>query len=40
MENITTEELMDKIYMFQEIFGEVDELGWWGLEIIQNDAGS
>ena len=27
MENITIEEIMDKIYMFQAIFGKVDEFG-------------
>ena len=34
-ENITTEEVMDKLDMFQARFGEVDEFGWWGMEIIQ-----
>ena len=29
MVNITTEEIMDKIYMFQARFGKVDEFGWW-----------
>ena len=28
MENITTEELMEKLDMFQAIFGKVDEFGW------------
>ena len=39
MENITTEEVMDKLDMFQEIFGKVHEFGWWDMEIITNDAG-
>ena len=30
---------MDKLDMFQSIFGKVDEFGWWDLERIQNDAG-
>ena len=38
-ENITTEEVMDKLDMFQARFGEVDEFGWWGMERIQTDAG-
>ena len=28
MENITTEEVMDKLDMFQAIIGKVDEFGW------------
>ena len=31
---------MAKLYMFQEIFGEVDKFGWWDMEIIQTDAGT
>ena len=27
MENITTEEVMDKLDMFQAIFGKIDEFG-------------
>ena len=38
MENITTEKAMDKLYMFQERFGKVDEFGWWDMEIIQTDS--
>ena len=38
MENITTEEVMEKIDTFQAIFGKVDEFGWWDMERIQNDA--
>ena len=38
MENITNEEVMDSLDMFQTIFGKVDEFGWWYMEIIQTDA--
>ena len=31
MENITTEEVMDKLDMFQAGFGKVDEFGWWDM---------
>ena len=34
MENITTEEVMDKLDMFQERFRKVDEFGWWDMERI------
>ena len=34
-----TEEVMDKLDMFQSIFGEIDEFGWWDLEIISVDVG-
>ena len=34
MDKITTEEVMDKLDMFQSIFGEIDQFGWWDLEII------
>ena len=40
MGNITTEEIMDKLDMFQEFFGKLDELGWWYMDIIQTDAGT
>ena len=40
MEKITTEEVMDKLDMFQSIFGKIDKFGWWELEIISADAGS
>ena len=40
MENITTEEVMDKLDMFQARFGKVDEFGWWYMEIIKTDAGT
>ena len=38
MDKITTEEVIDKLYMFQSRFGEIDEFGWWDLEIISADA--
>ena len=31
---------MDKLYMFQYRFGEIDEFGWWDLERISADAGT
>ena len=31
---------MDKLDMFQSIFGEIDEFGWWDLEIISADVGT
>ena len=31
MEKITTEEVLDKLDMFQSRFGEIDEFGWWDL---------
>ena len=40
MEIITTEEAMDKLYMFQSIFGKVDKFGWWNLEQNSADAGT
>ena len=40
MENITNEEVMDKLDMFQEIFVKVDEFNWWDMEIIQTDTGT
>ena len=39
MEIITTEEVMDKLDMFQSRFGKIDESGWWDLENISVDAG-
>ena len=39
IENSTTEEVMDKLYMFQAIFGKVDEFGWWDMERVQTGAG-
>ena len=40
MEKITTEEVTDKIYMYQSISGKIDKFGWWNLEIISADAGT
>ena len=40
MEKITTEEVMDKLDMFQSRFGKMDQFGWWYLEIISADAGT
>ena len=40
VENITTEKFMDKLDMFQARFGKVDDFFWWGMEIIQTDAGT
>ena len=31
MDKITTEEVMDKLDMFQSRFGKIDEFGWWNL---------
>ena len=39
MNKITTEEVMDKLDMFQYIFGKIEKFGWWDLEIISVDAG-
>ena len=39
MEIINTEEVVDKLDMFQAIFGKVDKSGWWDLERIQTDSG-
>ena len=35
MEIITTEEVMDKLYMFQARFGQIDKFGWWYLDFFQ-----
>ena len=40
MDNITTEEVMDKLDMFQSRFGEIYQFGWWDLERISADAGT
>ena len=40
MENITTEEVMDRLDIFLAIFVKVDKFGWWYLERIQTDAGT
>ena len=39
MVKITTEEVMDKLDMFQSRFVNIDEFGWWDLEIFSVDAG-
>ena len=40
MERISTEEVMDKLDMFQYKFGKIDKYGWWELEIISADVGT
>ena len=40
LENITTEEVLDKLDMFQSRFGKIDQFGWWDLERISADAGT
>ena len=40
MEKITTEEVMDKLDMFQSRFGKIDQFGWWSLERISSDEGT
>ena len=40
MEKTTTEEVMDKLDMFQSIFGKIDQFGLWDLDIISADAGT
>ena len=40
MEKIITEEVMDKLDMFQSRFGKIDKFGWWDLERISADAGT
>ena len=40
MDNITTEEVMDKLDMFQSRFRKIDQFGWWDLERISADAGT
>ena len=39
MEKITTEEVMDKLDMFQSRIGKIDKFGWWDLERISADVG-
>ena len=38
MDNISTEEVMDKLDMFQSRFGKIDQFGWWDLERISADS--
>ena len=40
LEKITTEKVMEKLDMFQSIFGKMDQFGWWYLERISADAGT
>ena len=40
MEKITTEEVMEKLDMFQSRFGKIDQFGWWYLEWISADTGT
>ena len=40
MDNITTEEVLDKLDMFQSRFGKIDQFGWWDLERISADTGT
>ena len=40
MEKIITEEVMDKLDMFQSRFGKIDQFGWWYLERVSEDAGT
>ena len=40
MEKIITEEVMDKLDMFQSGFGKIHPFGWWDLERILADAGT
>ena len=39
MENIPTEEVMDKLDIFPSVFGKIDKFGRWDLEIISEYAG-
>ena len=39
-DNITAEEVMNKLDMFQSRFRKVYAFGWWDLELIQTDAGT
>ena len=40
MEKISTKEVMDKLDMFQSIFGKIDESGWWDLGKKSDDSGT
>ena len=40
MKKITTEEVMDKLDMFQSRSGKTDPFGWWDLERISAYAGT
>ena len=39
MEKISTEQVTDKMDMFQYRFGKIDEFGWWDLETTSADTG-
>ena len=40
MEKIITEEVMNKLNMFQSIFGKIEEFVWCDLVVISADAGT
>ena len=40
MEKITTEEVMDKLNMFQSRFRKIDQFVWWYLDGISADTGT
>ena len=40
MEHITTDEVMDKLDMFQARFGKLYQFGWWDMKTIQTDYGT
>ena len=40
MERIATEEVMDKLDIFQSRSGKIEEFGLWDLENISTDAGT
>ena len=39
-DNITTEEGMYNLDLFQYRFGKIEEFAWWYLEVISADAGT
>ena len=36
--NFTTEEVMEKLDLFEPRFGKVNDFGWWYMERIQTDS--
>ena len=40
MDKIKTDEVMDKLDMFQSRFGKMDQFGWWDLDRTSADAGT
>ena len=38
MDRIATEEVMEKLDMFQSKFGKIEEFGWWDLNRNSADA--